>query len=259
MERMKKEGQLTIFVMVAIVVVIAIVGYFIINDVFLEEVSVDSEVSPIYEAVEGCIGDVTEDSINIVGESGGYYELPEKVDDNSIAYYFYEDESLMPSLEVVEREMEKYSEDMLYFCVEKVFLNYPDFELNSGEIDVSVSVKSDDKIYFEVDYPFSVIKENKSYFFNEPLIEIYDVRLFSIFSFISKMMEWQEEEPRGICVNCISDAALELELFIDLWDSSEEDVLFFITDEKSLVNDEPYLFFFTNKYIRGNYDPFVDL
>lgn len=247
------------FVMVAVVIVIVVVGYFVVRDVGVGDDGIDSEVRPVYEAVKGCIADVTEDSIDIVGQSGGYFDLPEKVDNNLVAYYFYEDESLMPSLEVVEGEMEKYTKNMLYFCVEKAFVNFADFEFNSGEIVVVVDVRSDDYIYFEVNYPFSVVKGNKSYSFNEPFNEVYEVRLFSIYSFVAQMMEWQVEEPRAFCINCVSDAALELGVFVNMWSFAPGDATIYITDEESIINGEPYLFFFTNKYLGGNYDPFENM
>lgn len=255
----KKRGQLTIFVMAAVIFVVVIVGYFLIARSLSVGDSVSPEVSPLYNAVMDCAADVTIDSLEVVGESGGYFDLPEKVNSLYVAYYFYEDESLAPSLEVVEEEIAKYVEQMFFFCAEEVYYNSPDFEVEGGEINVDVEIRKDDSVYFSIDYPFSVVKGNTSYLFNEPISEVYDVRLYSIHSFISEMMEWQKVEPRALCINCIYDRANELELFVDMWDAGESDVLFFVTDEKTVVNGEPYRFFFVNKYVGGNYDPFENM
>jgi hypothetical protein len=251
-----ERGQLTIFVLVAIVIVVAIIGYFLLNSE--GESEINSEIKLVYDVVKNCVKDISSEALIVIGESGGYYDLPEKVNSIGIAYYFYEDEVIMPGIDVIEFETGKYVDDFLFFCVEEGYLGLTDYEISSREIMTSVNV-FEDTVEFSVDYSFSVVKDNKTYLIDEPFVEVYSSRLFEIHSFISKIMQWQKEEPRAFCVNCISDEANRLGLFIDLWDSSEDDVLFFVTDEENVVNGKSYKFFFVNKYIGGNYDPFEDL
>jgi len=254
-----KRGQLTIFVMMAIVIVIVIVGYFVIEKSFNFESSVSPEVSPLYNAVMDCASDITEDSIYEIGASGGYFDLPEKVNSWSVPYYFYDNESLVPSLEVIEEEISKYVEQMMFFCVEEVYYNFPDYEVESREINVDVDIRKDDKVYFSISYPYDVVKGNISYFFDGEISRVYDVRLYSLHGFIVDMMGWQMEEPRAICVNCIYNRANELEMVVDMWDFSSSDVTFVIYDNQSIVKGTEYIFFFVNKYEEGSYDPFEDL
>jgi hypothetical protein len=256
---LKKKGQLTIFVMVAIVIVVVIVGYFLIEGSFGVDKSVSPEVSPLYDAVMDCVSDVTEDSIYEIGGSGGYFDLPEKVNSFSIPYYFYEDENLAPSLEVVEGEIAKYVEQMLFFCVEKVYSESPSYEVEGGEINVDVEIRKDDKVYFSIDYPFDIFKGNTSYFFEGSIKRVYDVRLYAIHGFVAEMMGWQKEEPRAICINCIYNRASELGLVVDMWDFSSDDVVFVVYDNQSIVKGSEYIFLFINKYERGGYDPFENL
>ena len=254
-----KKGQLTIFVMMAIVIVIVIVGYFVMNRGFNFENSVPQEVSPLYNAVMDCVSDITEDSIYEIGGAGGYFDLPEKVNTFSIPYYFYDNEDLSPSLKVVEGEIAKYVEQMLFFCVEEVYFDLPEYEVEGGEINVGVDIRKDDKVYFSIDYPFNVVKGDTSYFFKESIKRVYDVRLHSLHGFIVDIMNWQEEEPRAICINCIYNRADELGMVVDMWDFSSNDVTFVIYDNQSVVKGTEYIFFFVNKYEVGSYDPFENL
>jgi len=251
-----KRGQLTTFVIIAIVVVAAIIGYYWIssND---SGVLVDSNIKPVYDVVSSCIDDVSEDAIAVVGESGGYYNLPEKVDEQKIAYHFYEGDRLIPSLNRIEREMASYVVDMVTLCVEDKADEISDYEISFEVPDVGVFVNDDDTISFVVNYPFSAVKGENSYYFDSPIEKIFDVRLYTIYSFVSMVADEHEREPRAFCMNCIGDKSFEDGLVVDLWTFNPNDVIFIIIDEKSLVNGAPYHFFFANKYPSENdYDPF---
>lgn len=253
----EKKGQLTIFVIIAILVVFVIVGYFFIRDDSLKESYVSDEIRPVYDVVLDCARGVSEESIVVIGESGGYFVLPNNSNSFNIAYYFYEGEGFMPSVEDIESEIESYVESMLFFCAKKNALDLSGSDVNFGEVDVDVNILDDDKVYFNIDFPFSIVKNNRSFYFDEPFEFVYDVRLYSILFFASEIVKWHEKEPRAFCFSCAGELGFDLGLGIDLWKSASNEVTFYISDYDAEINGRDYMYFFVIKYPENNnYDPF---
>jgi hypothetical protein len=73
---MRKKAQVTIFIIVAIVIVAAILGYFLLRGSFGGE-SIPQELRPAYDYYISCLGTTAEDGIHLLGEQGGYIEVPE--------------------------------------------------------------------------------------------------------------------------------------------------------------------------------------
>ena len=77
---MKKEfrnrrGQVTIFVIIALILAAAIAGYFIFRNVYAP--SVPKSIQPVYDYYTSCVKSTVKDGANIMGSRAGYIELPE--------------------------------------------------------------------------------------------------------------------------------------------------------------------------------------
>jgi len=255
----KKRGQLTLFIIVAVVLVFLIIGYYFLKYGSDSDDVVNTEVRVVYDIVLSCVNGVTEQSLEDIGVAGGYFDLPKDVSEFYIAYY-YNQKNVMPSIDTIEKEIAKYNEQMLYFCLEEEYSRLADFEVYSGDIDVTVDINPDDRVYINVDYPFSVSKENRTYSFSDGFKVEKDVRLYTIYSFIEKLISWHENNPRAMCVNCISDEAFRQKLYVNVIDETESDVVYFVEDPESIVNGASYRFYFVIKPERGGiYDTFENL
>ncbi len=73
---MNKKGQVTIFIIVAIVIVAGIIGYFFLRGSFIGE-SVPQELRPAYDYYLSCLENTAQEGIHLLGEQGGYIEVPE--------------------------------------------------------------------------------------------------------------------------------------------------------------------------------------
>ena len=74
--RKTKRGQVTIFIIVAVVIVVGIVVYFSFRGNFLGE-SIPEDMRPVYDYYVSCLGETVEQGISLLGEQGGYIELPD--------------------------------------------------------------------------------------------------------------------------------------------------------------------------------------
>jgi len=68
------RGQVTIFIIIAIVIVGGVIVYFSLRSDRVESLSV--EMRPVYDYYLSCIESHTRDGISLLGEQGGYIELP---------------------------------------------------------------------------------------------------------------------------------------------------------------------------------------
>ena len=75
MKRINKRAQVTIFIIVAIVVVAGIVAYFALKDSFGE--SIPEDMRPAYDYYISCLESTAEQGISLLGEQGGYIDLPD--------------------------------------------------------------------------------------------------------------------------------------------------------------------------------------
>ncbi|MGK0209286.1 MAG: hypothetical protein ACI83O_000558, partial [Patescibacteria group bacterium] len=165
------RGQVTLFVIIGVAIVVLIIGFFTLRGtVDVGDVAGSGEV---YSAVLGCVDDITSEAVLAIGESGGYFNSPELVNDQYIAYHFVQSEGYFPQLSLIESELADYVEVMLYFCVEKEYARMNDLEIRGGDISVTSQVRSDDSIYFSIDYPVVVSRDNNSVSFNSAIERVF--------------------------------------------------------------------------------------
>jgi hypothetical protein len=69
-----KRGQVTIFIILAIVIVGGVIAYFLLRDTLVEDIPED--MRPVYDYYLSCLEDTTRQGVSLLGEQGGYIELP---------------------------------------------------------------------------------------------------------------------------------------------------------------------------------------
>ena len=72
---MKKRAQVTIFIIIAIVIVGGVVAYFSLRDSFGK--SIPEDMRPVYDYYISCLEATAKEGISLLGEQGGYIELPD--------------------------------------------------------------------------------------------------------------------------------------------------------------------------------------
>lgn len=252
----QKRGQLTLFIFMTVVVVVAIVAYSLFDFGVTSSAGVDSEVSEVYDATQFCIEDVSGKALLDVGVSGGYFNLPEMSNDLFMPYYMYEGENLMPSLETIEEELALYVEALATVCTRKAYASMPRYDVAAESMKVTTMVTEDDTVEFVVSYPLSVMKGETVYYIDQEYSVSFPVRLYTMYSVASSIVREHDIEPRALCINCAGDLAYENLVFIDLWDVYPSEVVYYISDGTSYVGNDAFELYFVIKYPEGDYDPF---
>lgn len=242
---MIKRGQISIFIIIAIILVGLVAIFFLVKGgISSNNGKVDTEVQPIYDHIKECIKEVGEDSIEYIGQTGGYYDVSELSTETNIAYYVHDNKNIMPSKEKIEEEIESYVNNMIYFCNNE-FVDFPDYEISVGEINTEAKIKNG-KVVFNSKVPLSILNNEKTYTFEDfDNIEIAS-RLDSIYEMAFNISE-EEASSEGTCMSCIIELALEKDLFVEMYDYDEETTIFVIRDEDMKINNKNYKFYFAIK------------
>lgn len=241
-----KNAQVSVFIILALIIISVIGIYFILNsNLKNEKEEINPQIQPIYSYVDNCIKKTAEDAVSYVGYTGGYFENPELSTQSHIAYYFDKGENYMPSKEKIEQELGVYMANMLFFCV-KDFMDFPDFDIKQGNIKTTAKIE-DNKVLFNIEYPLSISKEDKTYYITKFEKEI-QVRLNTVYSVIINIIDDHMKNGRDVCISCINNWADENDLYVEMHDYEKDVVIFTVIDRNSKINDDDFRFNFANRY-----------
>ncbi len=239
-----KKGQLTIFIIFAILIVVGTLLFF----TFRERINFNKlspEAESIFSFVEQCIKEEGEKSIYEIGTKGGYY-LPNNFSTKTkVPYYYANKKKYMPSKEKIENEISLSLTNNLINCT-KNFESFSEFDIKQENISPHVKI-SEEKISFNVNYPIRI-----SYGENVDIIKEFNnieipSNLGVIYNSISKIIE-EQLKTNKICLNCILEESLKNDFYVDLADYENETVIFIIQDKNNKLNNKSFDFVFASKY-----------
>lgn len=242
---MNKRGQLSVFVIIAIVFVIMLLIYFVIKGNLINKTGLNPQINPVYNFVDNCLEKTAEDSIYIIGQNGGYFVYANKSNEAGIPYYFDRGENLMLSKEEVQKELENYVNDMMFFCT-KNFVEFPDYNIKSEKIKTKVKINNDE-VVFNLNYPLSINKGEDN-FVLENFNKAVPSRLNTIYKVTLEIIKEQMNNKNNICINCIGDIAFENNVFVSMNDYDENTIVFSIRDNEIGLKGEEYVYYFANRY-----------
>jgi len=251
-----RKGQITIFLIIGMILLISAGLLFYLNSQLTEKeieksVEMPSNVLPIKNYVESCIKSVGEEAILWIGEHGGYYNLPKystKDYFTNTAYYFYIDSNIMPSKERVEEELSEYMDKQIYFCLDNFSVfKEQGFQIEKEESNTTVIIRQKD-VLFQINLPLTIKKQDSLTEIKEFKKSIDSIRLKTIYDVSKLIIDEQMQNFDSVCLSCIVNHGIENDLYVDMERLGNDSIVFIISDNNSLVKNEPYKFIFANKY-----------
>lgn len=243
-----KKGQIMLYVVIAILIIFAagIVIYIQSAQIGNLAPPINGGIRPINTFIESCIKNTAENALVFIGQQGGYYDLPYN-SDGSYIYYFAANKSYFPKEETVEQQLSLYMDEMIPFCT-KNFVDFSDFQTDADPAAIKTTTTIlEYQVKFDVEWPILMKRADLSYNLNEFSIEIPS-RLNTVYNVAGNMISEQLKNPSSICLSCMTNLAIENNLYIDMENYGNDSVIFTITDNKTLINNQPYDFVFANKY-----------
>ncbi|MBN1386023.1 hypothetical protein JW968_03540 [Candidatus Woesearchaeota archaeon] len=172
------RGQITVFIILGIIILFA-VGLILY---LKEEVTIfgtagffSTKTTPISRYIETCLGDVAEDGLVLIGEQGGYLNIPESVRRNRkaaiwldpkglavVPLWFYKGQDRTPSFEVISAQLEAYVKQNLPVCLDNLEDFRDEFSINQlQDLEIDVKIGRSD-VAFQADYNLRVYSQDRT-------------------------------------------------------------------------------------------------
>jgi hypothetical protein len=228
-----KRGQLTLFVIIAIVIVVAVGLFFVLRgdapETEAEDVVVSVEIAPVKNLVESCIETATFDSVYLIGEGGGYIYPPYDLSDiDGYTYYFLDGKTYLPTMREIEGRLADNVEASVLLCVDD-FESFNNMRIEDDEMDIKIDV-FDNKVVFDVNYPLSIrIGQDSSSLDDFGKFEV-EARLGKVYSVVEDLIQEGVYDDGMVCLSCFMDAGYENNLTIDFLDGRDYGSVFVIKD-----------------------------
>src|SRR3989338_8068337 len=243
-----KRGQLTIFIIVAILIVGAVVLFFVFRGGIQKEKPLNPEVAPIQNFVQTCLDDSLEEVVFMVGENGGY-RFPENVfefEGKEHAYYLVNGNNYMPSKIQVEKEISDDLNAKIFICT-NYFSDFSDYEITPGNAESSVKIL-EDKIILEMKYPLT-IKKGESISILEDFKTEIPVRAGLVYdSAFEFILEQEKNKQQGFCLSCLPENLIQNNLNVEINDKINNTLIFRFKDNASKLNNKTFEWVFANQY-----------
>ena len=237
-----KRGQIAIFFIIAIIIFVALSIYLFSKSNPSKNAG---EIDVIHNYIYECIKETGESTLVYLGATGGYAMIPSNSLDSEVAYYFYEGESLMPSISKIERDASFVFDDLLLYCIND-FYDFEDYDITYKKSETNMMIENE-PVFFEVNFPVKINKGKTIESFDFFELEI-PVRLGLIYKTINEIMQEQKSNPENLCISCVYDISKSNNMTAYLMDDENSSVLFVIRDEESFIKGSKYSFYFANKY-----------
>lgn len=247
-----KRGQVTIFIIVAVLVVAGAGVYFFVKGGISRGNTPVSGTEEVYNFVEDCTQKVGEAAVYYIGQHGGHYLPPERYTENGVPIYFLNGEIFIPSKENIEGNISGYFDDALNLCLDD-FSSFNNFNITSGKIKVSTKIY-DDYVSLSLNYPLVIKKGEDTYRIEDFGEARIPVRLGIIHSMSESIVQQHYQNPLEICISCLSDLQNENGMLIEMR-NFDNLIIYNLVDPKSKLNSngltnepEPYSFSFAVGY-----------
>jgi len=201
-----RRGQVTIFIIIAIVIVAGVIIYFSLN--FSSKANVPTELVPVYDYFLSCLEESAREGVVLLGTQGGYIETPDFVSGSSfmpfssqlnffeagIPYWMYVSgnnliQEQVPTLNSMEAELGTYVGERIVDC------DFTDFEVAGYDVYVEngdVEVRIDPlQASFEIASPLSIFKGETSAVIVDHGIEL-DTKLGKFYDLALDVYSYQQ-------------------------------------------------------------------
>ncbi len=228
---MRKRGQITIYIIIGLVLLIAIILLFYIRssitgveqELKISEVSsVPEQLESVKEDIKLCVYDFVEDSIYYMSYQGGVLdEEGVSFAGRNIPYLIKNKENLLPEIPKMNDEFSKYINENLPLACS----GYENTEFS--DVFSRVDIK-EDNVIVTVDWSIRLEKGDISGTIEQFNLE-YNIRLGEIRGVVNKIIENQIRYYPRLCITCIAEIALGKDTLVERYIENETQI-FLIKD-----------------------------
>ncbi|MDD5086638.1 MAG: hypothetical protein PHV16_02705 [Candidatus Nanoarchaeia archaeon] len=245
---MKKRGQVSIFIIIGVVLILAISLFFLIRRNSSGFGFVGSpDTRPIEHYIDLCIKSSASDALYLAGVQGGYTKTPNIYFESGYArtaYWYNKGEDISPSVGKIEQELSLYVDDTLPECMEslKVFSDMG-YEFEFGELKTEAEI-TENNVDFNINYPIKIIKGDSISEISD-FHQSFDVRLGHIIIIAKEIVEKEIEDPDWIDMTYLTEQDIDF----NIYPYNENIIIYSLADSSSKIdNNLDFVFIFANHF-----------
>jgi len=239
---MNKRGQITLFVILAIIVVgvILAIVYFKSQTKTSNELTLQQTAQGFRNNLDICVKESSNNALLIISSQGGYIVPDNYFSDNimHIAYWYDKGIDISPNIEKVDSEISDYTCFLINKCLNSI--NYT-FKIDEGNCTVKATIK-DDYTILNINYPIKATIGENTYNFKK-FTEKISLRLGKAYSSAKSIVSEQTKHPDSICLTCIADLGESNNMKIDIGSQNDTYVVS-IKDQTLEISKYNYTFKF---------------
>jgi len=207
--RLKKRGQITVFIIIGLLVLLTYFTLSYYRSEKIEEVElILPELIPVQQYVMECTDNLAREAIEIIGINGGYIDFPRHIQTNPDSYlkhspidglknpyWWYDGKSSIPPLDFMAKQIEDYTKAGMEDCLDNFTAFNKEYEVVELEkFNVIVDI-GDEDITVRTIYPIEVRDK-----FNKTLAELQKfpvnipIRLKRVYKLAKTIMERENKD-----------------------------------------------------------------
>jgi len=247
-----RKGQLTLFIILAVVLAVSIAGFFLVKDSFGFS-KYDDKVSALNDDLLDCFELAYERLLEINGLQGGLIQRPddEYLDAGVVfvPYHYYEGEGRLPMVKMIEKELGLGAKGMVSGCVDIYLERSSSYDLSYNDFEVLVKIY-DNEVIFVSDMKLNVDYDNKSVIVDYEDFEIsIDSKLNDMYAMSDIIVSQAEKnEEEWIDLTEIYNFANERDLNVTISELEEDPKSYLFVISSNRPRYFPSNFQFFNKY-----------
>ena len=236
---MNKRGQVTIFIIVALFIVVGISTYLALKKE-PEKISPEQtalEKTQVQVVAQKCLDDNLLEAVILLGFQGGWITLPQnylETAPTNIGYAYYLGKVNFPSTIQMQADISNYINFALPFCFNKN--NFTDFKVTTSAATSQTAIYQD-YVKVNVNFPIIVTKENVTSRYITFSTSV-PIRLGEMHNYVSGIINNVIADPQYVEVTYLLTPRYNISYTYD----NNDVVVYTILDSNSSIFGEPYTF-----------------
>ncbi len=243
----QKRGQSTVFIVVAITVILVLsIGFFFrgaFKQTIKQEVIVPQQIIPLQDSIQNCISSSLIDAVRLIGLQGGYTNPPPsalKTEFSTIAYGYYEGRNVLAKTSKIESEISLYIELVLPLCFDKT--EFKEFNIETSQPKAKTTISARD-MSTEVDFPVIISKDKFTFNLNKRYYSKLNFNINKILNFVNTIVNTEIKDPDYIDLTLLTNSDYDIAIL----PSDERTSVYSVTDVNSTIEDIPFTFMYAKR------------
>lgn len=209
MKKSNRKGQLTVFIIIGLLILISIATIIYYTQVrttapLKRVIAVPDDIQPIYDHIAQCLTDISKQGLERMGTQGGYVNLPAYIDNNPNAHikndalgisktalWYYDGEDRTPTLAFMQKELQDHIKTQLPTCVN--FLAFADkYEIQIASPLTSIVTFTDNQVIAEARWLLN-IRVGDKVIQHEQYVAEHNLAFAPIVRLASETMKYENE------------------------------------------------------------------